>query len=265
MCPSDYDERFNAQKSLEHRLEEYEKVVKTNQSYYGFKWGQVSDPTKKNTWNWAAFFFTLHWFAYRKMYKPFILLGFIVTVWIVSFLIFDLSVRMKIILYLVVPLGISFVLGWQGNRLYYHHVGKILKRSKKMSEKRREYYIQNKGGTHVGMLVGLISLLIISDVVIGTLATYIPTKYNITTSVAGTSEGFNLEDYTNNPNWKVLEKKDGYYVVEFKGFDYSYHENVRILFRVYFYKDVYDWEKVYLNGKLLNDQEMEDYENYING
>ncbi|WP_129691019.1 DUF2628 domain-containing protein [Gottfriedia acidiceleris] len=250
---------------MEHRLEAYEKVVKNNTSYYGLKWDLVSDPAKKNTWNWAAFFFTLFWFAYRKMYKVFLLLSFIVTLWTVTYLIIDSPLWLEVLIYWVIPLIISLLLGWHANRLYYLHISKLLKQTKSLPEKRRDYYIQNKGGTHVGIMIGLGCLLLFLDFVIVAVATYIPTSLNIVNTVAGTDEGIALEDYTDNPQWKVIEKRDRYYEVEFKGYDYSYNETVRILFNVYFYKDVYDWKKVYLNGKLLNDQEMEDYEKYIDG
>ena len=39
-----------------------------NTAYYMDKWNRYKDNEKFTSWNWPAFFFTLVWFLYRKMY-----------------------------------------------------------------------------------------------------------------------------------------------------------------------------------------------------
>ncbi|WP_299090969.1 hypothetical protein [uncultured Metabacillus sp.] len=60
-----------------------------------------------------------------------------------------------------------------------------------------------------------------------------------------------------------MEKKDRYHVVEFKGYDYTEDEDVRILFHVFFDKLIYEWRDVYLNGQKLSEEEAIDYELWI--
>ena len=45
--------------------------------------------------------------------------------------------------------------GWQGNRLYYKHAVRILHKAKECLITTQMYYLQTKGGAHVGIMIGL--------------------------------------------------------------------------------------------------------------
>lgn len=240
-------------------LDEREKAVQKNKSYYFLKWGLVPEPAKKNTWNWAAFFLTMFWAAYRKMYKLFSLLGLITILWMLALYLIDIPYWVDSVFYL----AIALFLGWNGNRLYYNHTSQVLERAKTLPEQQRDLYIQNRGGTHIGIMIGLSALIIVLNYVTATGASYLPTDTNIKNLVRFTDQGYTLESFTDDPKWEVVKKTERYYLLQFTGYDYRNNENVRILFDVYFDKNIYYWESVSINGQLLNTKDADDYESYI--
>jgi hypothetical protein len=234
--------------------QELHKVVQKNTAYYDFKWGKVENPAQGNTWNWVAFFFPYFWLAYRKMYKLFIILTLLSVPSIVVPPFIDISDGIYLSLNLVLHLGVMIFTGWQGNRLYYKHAVRILHKA---------YYLQSKGGAS---FVGMIGLQVIVGIVFG-VATFglslLPTEPNIKNVVRSSDEGFALEVMTDNPTWKFVKKEKDYDVVEFTGYDYTEKKNVKIKFSVYFSEDYFEWQEVYENNKKLSEEELEEYQIYI--
>ncbi|MGA8943666.1 MAG: DUF2628 domain-containing protein [Thermoactinomyces sp.] len=240
-------------------FEEQHQVVQTNTSYYDFKWGSVKNPAKENTWNWAAFFFTTFWLAYRKMYKPVFVLGLTGILWIIPHHLADIPLWVDIPFYL----AISLVVGWNGNRWYYNHTSQVLKQARALSESRQHSYLQTKGGKHIGIMFGLNALLLVFWLVAEMGLLYLPTETNVKDVVRLSDDGITLELFTDNPKWHYVKKEDRHHVIEFTGYDYSKKEHVRIVFYVYLDKQIYEWKHVYINGKELNEKEKEDYELWV--
>jgi len=98
-------------------------IGEKKQNYYIRKWSKGL-----NSWNWAAFFFSLFWLGYRKMYNPIILiLGiYLVIDLIVTILGIDDTVLNS---YLGLAVGVTF--GITGNNTYRLHA---IKRIRKMME-----------------------------------------------------------------------------------------------------------------------------------
>lgn len=240
-------------------FEEQHQVVQTNTSYYDLKWGSVKKPAKENTWNWAAFFFTTFWLAYRKMYKPFFVLGLIEILWIIPYYLTDIPPWAGIIFYLV----ISLVVGWNGNRWYYIHTSQVLKQAQVLPESLKDSYLQTKGGKHIGIMFGLNALLLVFCFVSDMGLSYLPTETNVKDVVRLSDEGITLEVFTDNPKWQYVKKEDRYHVMEFTGYDYSKKEHVRIVFYVYLDKQIYEWKHIYINGKELDKKETEDYKLWL--
>ncbi|BCD31975.1 hypothetical protein BC30102_5011 [Bacillus cereus] len=216
--------------------------------YYDFKWGKVENPAQGNTWNWVAFFFPPFWLAYRKMYKLFIILMLlsVPSIFIPPFI--DIPDGIFLSIGLVLQLGMMIFTGWQGNRLYYKHAICILHKGDNMPDHEKAYYLQSKGGASFARMIGL-SLL--------------PTEPNIKNVVRSSDEGFTLEIMTDNPTWKYVKKEKDYDVVEFTGYDYEEKKNVKIKFAVYFGEDYFEWQEVYENNKKLSEEELEEYQFYI--
>ncbi|MEI4831503.1 DUF2628 domain-containing protein [Bacillus sp. FJAT-53711] len=239
--------------------QELHKVVRKNTPYYDLKWGKVKNPAKQNTWNWAAFFLNTFWFAYRKMYKPFILFLLIDILWTIPPYLADIPTWTDFIYYLV----LSLLSGYMGNRWYYNHVERIIKKCNTISETQQDAYYRTKGGTHIGIMIGLnvLAFAIVYGAEMG--LNYLPTQTNITNIVRDSNEGDTLEIYTDHPKWKYIKQEGRHYVVEFSGYDYSKKENVRIEFYVYLDKQLYEWKNIYINGKKLSKKNAEEFEGWI--
>ena len=91
----------------------------------------------------------------------------------------------------------------------------------------------------------------------------LPTEPNIKNVVRSSSEGVTLEIMTDNPTWKFVKKEQDYDVVEFTGYDYTEKKNVKIKFAVYFSEDYFEWQEVHENNKKLSEEELEEYQFYI--
>ncbi|MBG0972408.1 DUF2628 domain-containing protein [Bacillus sp. SRB3LM] len=243
--------------------QELHKVVQKNTAYYDFKWGKVENPAQGNTWNWVAFFFPTFWLAYRKMYKLFIIFALLVIPSIVIPPFIDIPDGIYVTFSLALQLGMMIFTGWQGNRLYYKHAVRVFRKGEDASDHEKAYFLQSKGGVSVA---GMIGLQIIVGIVFGLAAfglSFLPTEPNIKNVVRSSDEGVTLEIMTDNPTWKFVKKEKEYDVVEFTGYDYTEKKNVKIKFAVYFDEDYFEWQEVYENNKKLSEEELEEYQFYI--
>ncbi|MDQ0243729.1 hypothetical protein J2S09_001274 [Bacillus fengqiuensis] len=240
-------------------FEEQHKVVQTNTSYYDLKWRSVQNPAKENSWNWIAFFFSTFWLAYRKMYKPFFMLGLAEILWMIPSYFVDVPLWLDIPFYL----AMSLLVGWSGNRWYYNHTSQVLEQAKVLTESQQDSYLRTKGGTHIGIMLGLHALLFVFYIVSDIGLSYLPTETNVKNAVRLSGEGETLEAFTDEPKWNYVKKEGRHHVIEFTGYDYSENEDVRIFFYVYLDKQIYEWKQIYINGEKLNETEAEDYELWI--
>jgi len=94
-------------------------IGEKKQHYYIRKWSKGV-----NSWNWAAFFFSLFWLGYRKMYKQVLLI-------IGVFLVIDLAVTLlgidNTIPNSVIGLASAFTFGITGNNFYRLHALKKIR------------------------------------------------------------------------------------------------------------------------------------------
>ncbi|MEC0668051.1 DUF2628 domain-containing protein [Priestia flexa] len=235
------------------------KVVQTNTSYYHTKWSSVTDPAKNNSWNWMAFLFFPFWLAYRKLYKIFLIIALIDIPLLVATYIIDIPFLVELLFYLV----IAIVIGINANRWYYKHAFKLVQSAMDLPEEKQILYLKDKGGTHMGSLIGLNALVIAFSIGADYGLSYLPTKTNAKDIMKYSDEGITLEAFTDNPTWTYIKKEDNHHIIQFKGYDYAEKEHVRILFYTYIHKQVYEWHEVYINGKKLSDEEAEEYEYWI--
>ncbi|MEB9975691.1 DUF2628 domain-containing protein [Bacillus cereus] len=250
---------------LQERIspQELHKVVQKNTAYYDFKWEKAENSAQGNTWNWVGFFFPYFWLAYRKMYKLFIILTLLSVPSIVVSPFVDIPDGIYLSVNLVLHLGVMLFTGWQGNRLYYKHAVRILHKVEDMSDHEKAYYLKSKGGAS---FVGMIGLQVIVGIVFGGAMfglSLLPTEPNIKNVVRSSDEGFTLEVMTDNPTWTFVKKEKDYDVVEFTGYDYTEKKKVKIKFAVYFSEDYFEWQEVYENNKKLSEEELEEYQIYI--
>ncbi|MFD2991264.1 DUF2628 domain-containing protein [Fictibacillus nanhaiensis] len=155
------------------------------------KWRSVEDPGKKNTWNWVAFFFATFWLAYRKMYKPFFIIAGLQLLWTVPIYFTDLPAWLDLPFYGI----ISIIVGSFGN----NHTNHVLKQARALHETVEDSYIQTKGGTHVGIMLGFHALLFALFFAMDFGLSFIPTETNIKDVVRISEEADTLEAYMDDP------------------------------------------------------------------
>ena len=127
-----------------------------------FRKFSINEPNKfKVTWNWAAFFFTYIWLAYRKVY---------VWAWVV-FMIETAIVATASFSLLI----FRIVLGIIGNYLYFRHTRRNiieLKATQKFSDQQElSTALRTKGGVNRWILIIGITLLVI-NLILSSLATH---------------------------------------------------------------------------------------------
>jgi hypothetical protein len=237
-------------------FEEEHKVVQKNTPYYDVKWAFVEDPARHNTWNWIAFFFSAFWLTYRKMYKPFIVLAIIEILWMIPFFLMDIPQWLHIPFYLIIAL----VAGRNANRWYYNYVTQVLNQARSLPAPKQSSYLLTKGGTNVGIMLGLNAVFFLLFFISLTALSSLPTETNVKDIVRLSDESYTLEALADEPTWKYVKKENRYHVVEFTGHDFSKNEDVRIVFHVYQDKQLFQWKQVYLNNKKLSEKDAKDYQ-----
>jgi Protein of unknown function (DUF2628) len=237
-------------------FEEEHRVVQKNTAYYDVKWGYVEEPTRNNTWNWAAFFFFSFWLTYRKMYKPFFMISTLQLLWMIPFFLMDIPQWFHLTFYVT----IAFIVGRNANRWYFHYASTILKHAKTLPVPKQNAYLKIKGGTNPGMMLGLNALLgLLMFISFGFLSS-MPTETNIKDVVRLSDEATLLETTMDKPGWTYVKKDGRYHVVEFSGYDSIKNEGVRIVFHVDKERDLFEWKEVYIDGKKLSEKKAKDYQ-----
>jgi hypothetical protein len=98
-------------------------VIGPRADYYLRHWRAMDEKGKAYDWNWAACFLNVFWFAYRKMWGPMIAMGL---VYVVTSPLLDPTNRMLVKIVAIVLIGLSFVTGSFGNRMYRARVARIV-------------------------------------------------------------------------------------------------------------------------------------------
>ena len=130
--------------------------------YYLKKWKKSGQ-----TWNWAAFFLSIFWLGYRKMYMYlFIILGL--------YLLFDLFVVFSGVNVgedNTITITVAVICGFLGNYLYLQHANKEIQKVTEQQLGREEDVqaeLQRRGGTSgLGVLIAFGGLVVY--MVLGTL------------------------------------------------------------------------------------------------
>lgn len=160
LCIECFNKRLNETEQdsfLPHTNSEQEGVneeelilfVGNNSDYYLKKWKSVKNPEENSTWNWSAFFASIYWLGYRKMYSyALALILILVTAYF-------LSLFLKINIIVAVSICASILLELEGNSFYYNHAKKKIKqiKLKNLSSENQKVEIVRTGGTSWGGVV----------------------------------------------------------------------------------------------------------------
>lgn len=135
--------------------------VGKNTGYYFGKWESLlSGSAGWAGFNWAAFFFSIPWLLYRRLYKIlFIFLGLIVVVAMLEEFLFDglFPPLLATPFFLAMPL----LCGFYGNQWYFVHALKKIRDVDQPSPDARWAALDKAGGTNPVGLAVLLSLAVV--------------------------------------------------------------------------------------------------------
>jgi hypothetical protein len=137
-------------------------VIGPRADYYLRKWRAMDEKGKPYDWNWAACFLNVFWFAYRKMWGPMVAMGL---VYVVASPLLDPTNRLLIKIVAIVLIGLSFVTGSFGNRLYRTQVARIAAESDGPDAEAAQARAASRGGVSVvAALISVVGLTVLSMV-----------------------------------------------------------------------------------------------------
>jgi ABC-type uncharacterized transport system permease subunit len=131
--------------------EELRIFVGKNADYYISKWEGIAE--NKISWNWAAFFFGLLWFGYRKMYPH--AFGFMIFSLILQ--IIQTKMNTDPLIIGLTNLAISISIGMFGNYLYYEYAKSKVQEIKSKITDEKNLYIElaRQGGVSYFTAIGI--------------------------------------------------------------------------------------------------------------
>ncbi|WP_053073761.1 DUF2628 domain-containing protein [Bacillus sp. LL01] len=135
--------------------------VGPNDDYYCEKWGlEVGSEVRKQSWNWAAFFLSISWMGYRKMY-------FHIFVIFLIFLLLDgimYSAGTPSKFDYLIGIGTGAFLGVLGNYLYYIHSSKKIEKHQQNGNYNLDSIRTSGGKSILGIFVA-VSMVIIYSII----------------------------------------------------------------------------------------------------
>jgi hypothetical protein len=167
-------EPFVSDGSLDDYTSALRAFVGAKSDYYLRKWApRLQDPAGETGMNWAAFFLTALWLAYRKMYKAtFLFYAAVVGLWLAQVGVFMFALglpQVPPIVSLVVNLMICLVCGAFGNGWYLNHANRIIAsiRRQGIEGESLRLALAQRGGTSLAAALGLMFAPLIVFLVLG--------------------------------------------------------------------------------------------------
>ncbi|MEC2073395.1 DUF2628 domain-containing protein [Alkalihalophilus marmarensis] len=159
----------NHSKSIEEAF-----VGKNYTKYYKRKWNEMDEKKRQTSWNFAAFFLSLFWLGYRKMYRYiFIIMGLFLAVDLLIFLAASGDEAMVMRLNNSVGMGLAVATGLFGNYMYRLHMNKQIEltAASTTDPEKQKAMLRKKGGRSwigvVNTVLIFIGYLIVTTVLFG--------------------------------------------------------------------------------------------------
>lgn len=144
-------------------------IGEKKQHYYIRKWSKGV-----NSWNWAAFFFSVFWLGYRKMYKQII---FIMGIFLITDLFVTILGLDDTILNNAISFAVAFTLGITGNNFYRLYALKKIREMMKGSTidpNLLQKDIQIRGGTSWKGIFTTLGLFVVYVLIAMAIFTFVP-------------------------------------------------------------------------------------------
>lgn len=258
---------------LEEPIEEtdLEVFVGTNYPYYNRKWKKSQE--KKPSWNFAAFFLSIFWMGYRKMYLPIIFM--LVLFFIIDLLFYflnggQITDSMVNTTDSSIATGISVMMGLYGNYFYYMHAKRKVHaiHSEGLPEKERDTKLRKQGQTSwLGVLFVFIGLLVYGFLS----AMLFPTAEDkITTLKNGVYEDFPdqtigeaLDNAITDPEWKLIQNDNDEEIIRLTGTMQSYLVSIDFILEDEYFELVNGEINGEINGVPMDSEELHELLYYI--
>ena len=124
--------------------------------YYLRRWREMDEKAGKVSWNWAACFLNVFWFAYRKMWAPMAVLGLI---YVVTGPLLDPTNKTVFKFTVLTLIGLSFVTGAYGNALYRARIERITSERAAVDGDEAKARLAARGGVSVPAVLGALVVL----------------------------------------------------------------------------------------------------------
>src|SRR5699024_40294 len=258
-------------------VEDMYTFVGTNQSYYETKWGEMEGRRHHISWNFAAFFFTIFWLGYRKMFREVFIVSLILMA--INLSIYWSNTQFNITLYpqstnIVISVIVSIVMGLYGNAIYKRHVQRKVQAiyRKQSSVDLQQNLFKRKGRVNfLGVL--LASLIVIAVYVIPSI--YIPfdpagieqirngSFYNYDDHIVGET----FDQFFDSGSWEQVSSHEDYHIIAFygeKAVD-GYTHDIEIEFILKPTTQNFDIKAVFVDDNELTTYEIFDFLDYIHG
>lgn len=159
--------------------------IGSNSDYYLKQWQTTDIGGRAYTWNWAAFFFSILWCSYRKMYGVATFFSFLLMILLSLQYIFAPMLVYRI----VMLVGLAAVIAYFGNSMYRSHVEQSLQEIAIFNPDKTQYegLLRSLGGVDLrAALLNLVGLLVALYIVL-TIFNVIPSAWQFVTIVDNVS------------------------------------------------------------------------------
>jgi len=126
--------------------EKYKLFVGSNTQYYMPKFALFDNTQEETSWNWAAFFLSVYWMIYRKMYA--LAAAMLTIIFVIGFLPTPFP--------LLAGLGIGIYAGLYGNHKYYEKAKTTIDEANDFDTNKAHTVYMEKGGVTIGAAIGVL-------------------------------------------------------------------------------------------------------------
>jgi len=243
------------------------RFVGSKYPYYEKKWEKSQG--SKPSWNFAAFFLSIFWLGYRKMYIPLaIIIGAFFLMDFLIYIFYDQNTTDSIInsLNQSISIGIATSLGIFGNNFYMQHVNKRVTaiKEKALSPEDKDVQLRKKGGTSwLGVFVALFALItyaILASFLFPTADDKISAiKDGVFEELTDETVGEKFDQFFVDPQWELVKNDTGKETIHFTG----KKEEANVLIVFIDEGDYFDIHQAKVDGFELNEEELNEMLYYI--
>ena len=144
-----------------------EKAVGPRAAWYIDRWKRMEEKGSAVSWNWAACFLNLFWFAYRKMWLP--MFGVLLAILVLSVIGAASPNAGKVSLLL--NIAITFVTGTYGNHLYRRQTLRLIAETSALARPAQIEALASRGGVSkaavwvsIGLVAAITLLLVLATI-----------------------------------------------------------------------------------------------------